>query len=42
VVFIQRHRLDASRCLYVGDGSDRTFAARLGFEYREASEFFGR
>jgi aryl-alcohol dehydrogenase-like predicted oxidoreductase/histidinol phosphatase-like enzyme/predicted kinase len=42
VVFIQRHRLDPARCLYVGDGpSDRSFAGRLGFPYREAREFFG-
>ena len=41
VVFIQRHRLDVARCLYVGDGSDRAFAHRLGFQYREAEELFG-
>jgi aryl-alcohol dehydrogenase-like predicted oxidoreductase/predicted kinase/histidinol phosphatase-like enzyme len=41
VVFVQRHRLDAARCVYVGDGSDRAFARRLGFQYREAGEFFG-
>jgi predicted kinase/histidinol phosphatase-like enzyme len=41
VVFVQRHRLDPARCLYVGDGSDRSFVRWLGFQYREAGEFFG-
>jgi hypothetical protein len=42
VIFIQRHRLDPSQCIYVGSGSqDPGFARRLGFQYREASEFFG-
>jgi aryl-alcohol dehydrogenase-like predicted oxidoreductase len=42
VVFIQRHRLDPSRCIYVGTGpQDPGFARRLGFQYREAGEFFG-
>ena len=37
VVFIQRHQLDPSQCVYVGSGpQDRAFARRLGFEYREA------
>ncbi len=41
VVFIQRHRLDASRCIYVGAGpQDRVFARRLGFQYRESADFF--
>jgi aryl-alcohol dehydrogenase-like predicted oxidoreductase/histidinol phosphatase-like enzyme len=41
VVFIERHGLDPSQSVYVGhDASDRTFAARLGFEYRSASGFF--
>ena len=35
VVFIQRHRLDPSLCLYVGSGpQDPGFARRLGFQYR--------
>jgi histidinol phosphatase-like enzyme len=39
VVFIQRHRLDPSQCVYVGSGpQDRVFARRLGFEYRDANE----
>ena len=42
VVFIQRHRLDPSQCIYVGSGSqDPGFARKLGFRYREADEFFG-
>lgn len=42
VVFIHRHRLDARRCIYVGSGSqDPGFARRLGFEYRDAADFFG-
>jgi histidinol phosphatase-like enzyme/predicted kinase len=41
VLFIQRHRLDASQCVYVGAGpQDPGFARRLGFQYREAQEFF--
>ena len=40
VVFIQRHQLDPSQCLYVGSGpQDRGFARRLGFEYRDANDF---
>jgi aryl-alcohol dehydrogenase-like predicted oxidoreductase/histidinol phosphatase-like enzyme/predicted kinase len=41
VVFIQKHRLDVARCLYVGDSNDRTFAGRLGLEHRQPSGFFG-
>jgi len=42
IVFIQRHRLDPSRCVYVGAGpQDPGLARRLGFQYREAGEFFG-
>jgi aryl-alcohol dehydrogenase-like predicted oxidoreductase/histidinol phosphatase-like enzyme/predicted kinase len=41
VLLIQRHRLDASQCLYVGSGSqDPGFARKLGFQYREAAGFF--
>jgi aryl-alcohol dehydrogenase-like predicted oxidoreductase/histidinol phosphatase-like enzyme/predicted kinase len=41
VLFIQRHRLDPSQCLYVGSGpQDPGFARRLRFQYREAQEFF--
>lgn len=43
VVFIQRHRLDPAQCIYVGSGpQDPGFARRLGFQYREADEFYGR
>ena len=42
VVFIRRHRLDPSQCIYVGAGAqDPGFARRLGFQYRGADEFFG-
>jgi predicted kinase len=41
VVLIERHRLDPSRCIYVGNGpQDPGFARRLGFQYRQAGEFF--
>jgi aryl-alcohol dehydrogenase-like predicted oxidoreductase/predicted kinase len=42
VVFEQRHQLDPARCIYVGSGpQDPTFARRLGYQYRDAEEFFG-
>jgi aryl-alcohol dehydrogenase-like predicted oxidoreductase len=41
VVFVQRHRLDPSQCIYIGSGpQDPGFARRLGFQYRDADEFF--
>jgi len=41
VELIVRHRLEAARCLYVGSGNlDRTFAERIGFEYRDQGEAF--
>jgi aryl-alcohol dehydrogenase-like predicted oxidoreductase/histidinol phosphatase-like enzyme len=41
VVFRERYQLDPSACLYVGSSpQDRSFARRLGFEYRDAEEFF--
>jgi aryl-alcohol dehydrogenase-like predicted oxidoreductase/histidinol phosphatase-like enzyme/predicted kinase len=41
VVFIQQHRLDPARCIYVGAGpQDPGFARRLGFQYRDAADFF--
>ncbi len=41
VVFIQRYRLDPSQCIYVGAGpQDPGFARRLGFQYRDAADFF--
>ena len=43
VVFIERHRLDPRRCIYVGNGpQDPGFARRLGFEYRSADDFFNQ
>jgi histidinol phosphatase-like enzyme/predicted kinase len=41
VVFVQRHALDPAKCVYVGSGTqDPGFARRLGFEYRDATDFF--
>ena len=41
VVFAERYRLDPARCIYVGAGpQDPGFARRLGFEYRDAADFF--
>jgi histidinol phosphatase-like enzyme/predicted kinase len=41
VLFIHRHKLDPSRCIYVGAGAqDPGFARRLGFQYRDAGDFF--
>ena len=42
VLFVQRHRLDPTQCIYVGAGpQDPGFARRLGFGYRNATDFFG-
>ena len=41
VEFIEKYKLDASQCIMVGDyGTDKTFAARCGFQYMDESEFF--
>ena len=41
VLFIQRHRLDPRRCIYVGGGpQDAGFARRLGLIYQDAADFF--
>jgi histidinol phosphatase-like enzyme len=41
VVFIQRYRLDAARCVYVGvGGADAAFARRMGFRHEDAEAFF--
>ncbi len=41
-LIVARHRLDPARCVYVGaSASDRAFARKLGFEYRNGEEFFG-
>ena len=41
VAFISKYRLDPPQCVYVGAGSqDPGFARRLGFQYRDASDFF--
>ena len=42
VLFQHRYQLDPSQCIYVGSGSqDPGFARKLGFQYRDAAEFFG-
>ena len=41
VLLMHRHQLDPAACVYVGGGSqDAGYAARLGFQYRSAEEFF--
>ena len=41
VLFVHRHQLAPRQCIYVGDGvQDPGFARRLGFQYRQADEFF--
>jgi len=42
VAFIRNYQLDPSQCIYVGAGAqDPGFARRLGFQYRDATDFFG-
>jgi aryl-alcohol dehydrogenase-like predicted oxidoreductase/predicted kinase len=42
VVFVRRYQLDPSQCIYVGGSpQDPGFARRLGFQYRDAADFFG-
>lgn len=39
--YIETYKLNPSLCIMVGDmGSDKTFAARCGFQYMDANEFF--
>jgi HAD superfamily hydrolase (TIGR01662 family) len=39
--FIIKHKLNPSKCIYVGDStSDKTFAQRSGFQYQHPNEFF--
>lgn len=39
--FIETYKLNPSQCIMVGDmGSDKTFAARCGFQYVDANDFF--
>ena len=41
VAFIEKYKLDPSKCTMVGDmTTDKTFAQRCGFQYRDAEEFF--
>jgi aryl-alcohol dehydrogenase-like predicted oxidoreductase/predicted kinase/histidinol phosphatase-like enzyme len=40
VVFIERHKLDAPVCIYIGSGvQDPGFSRRLGFQYHDAATF---
>lgn len=40
-LFIVKHKLDPSKCVYVGDStSDRTFAGRCGFRFQTPEEYF--
>jgi len=40
VVFIERHKLDPSQCIYIGNGvQDPGFARRLGLQYYDATTF---
>jgi len=42
VLLVERHRLDPSRCVYVGhDASDEAFARTMGFTYRDREDVFG-
>ena len=41
VLHIERYKLDASQCIFVGDATtDATFATRCGFKYFHPDEFF--
>lgn len=41
VLLIEKYKLDASQCLFIGDQtSDETFAKRSGFKYVDQAEFF--
>jgi aryl-alcohol dehydrogenase-like predicted oxidoreductase/histidinol phosphatase-like enzyme/predicted kinase len=41
VVLIHRYKLDPAACIYVGQSpQDEGFARRLGFQYRQAGDFF--
>lgn len=41
VEFIEKYKLDPAQCIMVGDlGTDKSFAARCGFTFIEAEEFF--
>lgn len=41
VEFIEKYKLDPSKCIFVGDlGTDKTFAHRSGFKFVESQDFF--
>ena len=40
--FIKKHKLNPAECIMVGDQTtDKTFATRCGFQYKDAEVFFG-
>lgn len=42
VVLIEKYKLDAEQCIFVGDQTtDATFAERCGFQYQHPDQFFG-
>jgi len=42
VYFIEKYKLDPAQCIMVGDMKvDQTFAARCGFQFQWAKDFFG-
>ena len=41
VAFIEKYKLDSSKCIIVGDiKTDKTIAQRRGFQFQDAEEFF--
>ena len=41
VEFIEKYKLDPSKCIMVGDSkTDKTFASRCGFQYSKPKDFF--
>jgi histidinol-phosphate phosphatase family protein len=41
VEFIEKYKLDPSKCIMVGDSkTDKTFASRFGFQYSKPKDFF--
>ena len=41
--FIEKYKLNPAKCIFVGDlGTDKSFAQRCGFKYRDAQEFFAK
>lgn len=43
VYLVRKHGLDPKKCTYVGDQTtDSTFARRMGFQYEDHKDFFGK